>query len=60
MKLDLLTNATVASDAVRFMSEKSELLSNLDDRHSNRLDYSENADQLKETDNKEKTTNQVS
>jgi hypothetical protein len=59
MKLDLLRNATVVDDAIRFVSEKSKLSSNLDNRQSNRLDYNENADQSKEISDKEKTTNQV-
>jgi hypothetical protein len=59
MKLDLLTNATVVSDAVRFVSEKSKLSSSLDGRQFNRLDYNENGDQSKKLSNKGQTTNQV-
>jgi hypothetical protein len=52
MKLDLLTNATVVDDAIRFVSQKSkEKLkstdsSNEDDNESNEPDYDEDKDQL--------------
>ena len=60
MKLDLLTNATVVDDAIRFVSEKSRLFSSLDNRQSNGLDYNENGEEpSKEISDKEKTTNQV-
>jgi hypothetical protein len=67
MKLDLLTNATVVDDAIRFVSFKSreELKSsgnsNEDDKESNELDYSEDKDQLEEEQEEEmeETTNMV-
>ena len=55
MKLDLLTNATVVSDAVMFVTEKSKLSSGLD-RQSTELDHNKNNDKAND---KEKTTNQV-
>jgi hypothetical protein len=56
MKLDLLTNATVVDDAIRFVSEKSKekLTSSANDsEHDNKeesheLDYDEDKDQLEE------------
>jgi hypothetical protein len=57
MKLDLLTNATVVDDAIRFVSSKTEVKrksstagnSNEDDKEeSQEPDYSENEDQLEE------------
>jgi hypothetical protein len=56
MKLDLLTNATVVDDAIRFVSsnkfkekQKSSLdNSNQDDKESNEPDYNEDDDQLEE------------
>jgi hypothetical protein len=54
MKLDLLTNATVVDDAIRFVSQKSEdneklkLGSGKDDEGSNEADYDEDKDQLEE------------
>jgi predicted transcriptional regulator len=54
MKLDLLTNATVVDDAIRFVSEKSKVSklksssTNEDDKESNGLDYDENKDQIEE------------
>jgi hypothetical protein len=55
MKLDLLTNATVVDDAIRFVSDKSKekLKSSADKsehnkRESNELDYDEDKDQLDE------------
>jgi hypothetical protein len=67
MKLDLLTNATVVDDAIRFGSQKSkEKLkscsnSNGDDKEESREpDYDENKDQLEEeTGEANSTTNQV-
>jgi predicted transcriptional regulator len=70
MKLDLLTNATVVDDAVRFVSEKSvdKIVSTdsnkEDDKKSREPDYDEDKDQL-EQEQEEKTgeitstTNQV-
>ena len=54
MKLDLLTNATVVDDAIRFVPSKSnENLksshnSNEDDKELNDRDYGEDKDQLEE------------
>ena len=54
MKLDLLTNATVVDDAIRFVYQKSnEKLksstnSNVSDKESNEPDYNEDDDQLEE------------
>jgi hypothetical protein len=56
MKMDLLTNATVVDDAIRFVSQKSEAPvkpssgnSNEDDKEeSNEPDYDEDKDQLEE------------
>ncbi|MFL6431237.1 MAG: hypothetical protein ACJ71X_07265 [Nitrososphaeraceae archaeon] len=51
MKLDLLTNATVVEDAIRFVSER-----------SNEPDYDEDKDQLEEEQEEEGggiTTNSV-
>jgi hypothetical protein len=54
MKLDLLTNATVVDDAIRFVSiksreePKSSITSNEDDKESNEPDYNEDRDQLEE------------
>jgi hypothetical protein len=73
MKLDLLTNATVVDDAIRFVSQKttenlnsSSSSSNEDDKESKKLDYDEDRDQLEEKQEKEigeittaATTNQV-
>jgi hypothetical protein len=70
MKLDLLTNATVIDDAIRFVSEKSvdKIVSTdsnkEDDKKSREPDYDEDKDQL-EQEQEEKTgeitstTNQV-
>jgi hypothetical protein len=68
MKLDLLTNATVVDDAIRFVSQKSkEKLqstgsSNEPDKESNEPDYDKEKDQLEgkqEEDTGEPTINQV-
>src|SRR6266480_4900238 len=54
MKLDLLTNATVVDDAIRFVSQKSEdneklkLGSGKDDEGSKEADYDEDKDPLEE------------
>jgi hypothetical protein len=54
MKLDLLTNATVVDDAIRFVSQKSNeklkcsFSSDEDDKESREPDYDENEDQLEE------------
>jgi Trp operon repressor len=66
MKLDLLTNATVVDDAIRFVSSKPKgnLKSSAGDdkEESNEPDYDEDQDQLKEGQEEETgevTTNQV-
>jgi hypothetical protein len=69
MKLDLLTNATVVDDAIRFVSQKSKenlksSNSNEDDKEeSNEPDYDEDEDQLKEKQQEEtgeiSTANQI-
>jgi hypothetical protein len=67
MKLDLLTNATVVDDAIRFVSQKSkEWLksdsNNEDNKESNEPDYDEDKGQLEEKQEEETgeiTTNQV-
>jgi hypothetical protein len=54
MKMDLLTNATVVDDAIRFVSQqtkenlKSWHISNEDDKGSNEPDYGEEKHQLEE------------
>src|ERR671935_278292 len=51
MKLDLLTNATVVDDAIRFVSSKSKQNTNSnegDKEESNEPDYDEDKDQLEE------------
>jgi hypothetical protein len=66
MKLDLLTNATVVDDAIRFVSshkskDKVMSSSSSSDRESNEPDYDEGEDQLEERQEeiKEMTTNHV-
>jgi hypothetical protein len=71
MKLDLLTNATVVDDAIRFVSQKSKPKEDLnssssdnenDKEESNELDYEEDEDQLEEQEEEAgeiTTTNQV-
>jgi hypothetical protein len=68
MKLDLLTNATVVDDAIRFVSQKSNgnlksfHISNEYDKESNEPDYDEDKDQLEEEQEEETgeiTTNQT-
>src|SRR5919197_2630401 len=54
MKLDLLTNATVVDDAIRFVSQKSKQKlesssnNNEDEKESRETDYDDNKDQLEE------------
>lgn len=54
MKLDLLTNATLVDDAIRFVSQKSREKvestdsGNVDESESNEPDYDEEKDQLEE------------
>jgi cobalamin biosynthesis protein CobT len=72
MKLDLLTNATVVDDAIRFVSQRSnenvKQPSSSSDEHeneSNEPNYNEDKDQLEEEQEEEEageiatTTNQV-
>jgi hypothetical protein len=64
MKLDLLTNATVVNDAIRFVSDKSKKKlesSDEDDKESKQHDYDEDKDQLEIEQEEEtgETTNQV-
>ena len=71
MKLDLLTNATVVDDAIRFVSQKSNEKGgstdsgNEDDKESHEPDYDEDEDQLEEEQEEETpeeittTTNQI-
>jgi hypothetical protein len=69
MKFDLLTNATVVDDAIRFVSDKSkdnEKMESSDSNNkeeSNEPDYDEEEDQLEEEQEEEAgeitTTNQV-
>jgi hypothetical protein len=67
MKLDLLTNATVVDDAIRFVScnkseekQKSSSNSNNDDKEkSNEPDYDEYKDQLEEQEQQEEETGKI-
>ncbi|MFL6348706.1 MAG: hypothetical protein ACJ72X_10480 [Nitrososphaeraceae archaeon] len=69
MKLDLLTNATVVDDAIRFIPQKSKenvkpasSSSDEDGNESNDLDYNEDEDQVeeeREEESREVTLNQV-
>ena len=71
MKLDLLTNATVVDDAIRFVSDKSKQKlkssssnSNEDGKGSNEPEYNEDEDQLEEEQEEETgeiaaTTNRI-
>jgi hypothetical protein len=59
MKLDLLTNATVVSDTIKFVTEKSKLFSSLYNRESNNSGHNKNDECSKEANGKEETTNQV-
>jgi hypothetical protein len=64
MKLDLLANATIVDDAIRFVSFKSKenlKSSTEDDKESKEPDYDEDKDQLEkeEEETGELTTNQV-
>ncbi|MFL6316837.1 MAG: hypothetical protein ACJ73C_08895 [Nitrososphaeraceae archaeon] len=65
MKMDLLTNATVVDDAIRFVSQKSKDKANIksaveDDKEESREpDYNEDEDQLEEEQTKEITSNEV-
>ena len=67
MEMDLLTNATVVDDAIRFVSQKSKenlksTSSSSNDDESNEPDYNEDKDQLEEEQEEEAgetTINQV-
>ena len=70
MKLDLLTNATVVDDAIRFVSQESKenlkptsSSSDEDENESNEPEYNEDKDQLEEQEEEtgeiKSTTNQV-
>jgi hypothetical protein len=65
MKLELLTNATVVDDAIRFVAGKSKertKSSSEDDKESEEPDYNEEKDQLEEEQEEEAgeiTTNQI-
>jgi hypothetical protein len=63
MKLDLLTNATVVDDAIRFVSSKTKenLKSSTDGdkEESNEPDYNEDKDQLEEEQEDETGTDEV-
>src|ERR671930_1278335 len=65
MKLELLTNATVVDDAIRFVSDRSKekLESSEDDKEPNQHDYDvdndEDEDQIEEETGEKSTTNQV-
>jgi len=65
MKLDLLTNATVVDDAIRFISQKSNEKGgstdsgNEDDKESHEPDYDEDEDQLEEEEQEEETPEEI-
>ena len=64
MKLDLLTNATVVDDTIRFVSSKTKESSNSneDDKESNAENYDDDQDRLEEQEEEEAaeiTSNQV-
>ena len=63
MKLDLLTNATVVDDAIRFVSHKSDkqkIKSAMeDDKESKEPDYDEDKDQLEEGQEQEEQTSKM-
>ena len=48
MKLDLLTNATVVDDAIRFVSAKTKDLKSFSEGDKDEPDYDEDKDQLEE------------
>jgi hypothetical protein len=64
MKLDLLTNATVVDDAIRFVSQKykekveSTDIGNEDNKECNEPDYDEDKDQIEE-EQEEETTEEI-
>ena len=61
MKLDLITNATVVDDAIRFMTEKSKDKENIrsaiegDKAEAKEPDYDEDKDQLEEEQEEKET-----
>jgi hypothetical protein len=68
MKLELLTNATVVDDAIRFVSDRSKQnpkssssASNQDEKESSKPEYGSDKDQLEEQEEQsgETTVNQV-
>ena len=64
MKLDLLTNATVVDDAIRFVSDMTKekiksCSSSNDDKESKEPDYHEDEDRLEEKQEEEAGPNQV-
>jgi hypothetical protein len=64
MKMDLLTNATVVDDAIRFVAQKSLDSINREDKkeESNQPDYDEDKDRLEDKQEEEvpeMTTNKV-
>ena len=63
MQLDLLTNATVVDDAIRFVSQKPQgglkSSSEGDKEESSESNYDEDRDQLEEEQTKQITTNRV-
>jgi predicted transcriptional regulator len=61
MKLDLLTNATVVDDAIRFVSSKTNQKIRSSIEESNECDYDEDKDHLEEREEEtgETTTNQA-
>jgi predicted transcriptional regulator len=67
MKLDLLTNATVVDDAIRFVSSNkfkdnlrsSDDIDGVDKEKSNEPDYDEDKDQLEEQEQQEEETGKI-
>ena len=67
MKLDLLTNATVVNDAIRFVSSNkfkdnlrsSDDIDEVDKEKSNDPDYDEYKDQLEEQEQQEEETGKI-
>jgi Trp operon repressor len=64
MKMDLLTNATVVDDAIRFVSQKSKDKANIksaveDDKESNQHDYNGDEDELEVEKQNELINNKV-
>ena len=59
MKLDLLTNATVVDDAIRFVSRKSYKSAKSSSEESNEPDYDEDKDQLEEEEEQEEEAGEI-